>query len=245
MTFSVNHPILYVFVGAIIALVLGQSVYFLVRAIKRAKELGIAASTVRKTISSSAIFTIAPAIAVLVGVVALSKSLGVALPWLRLSVIGSITYETVAAGNALEAAGMTAGTTITDPSVFIAVAWVMTVGIAAGLVLVPFLTKRIQSGLSKVGMKDKKWGEIFNNAMFLGMISAFLGYVFCDVGLVFKGDLSGLIPVCVMAVAAVVMAICGLIATKAKIRWLTDYALPLSLIAGMVSAIPLTAALGG
>ena len=81
--------------------------------------------------------------------------------------------------------------------------------------------------------------------MFLGMISAFLGYVFCDVGLVFKGDLSGLIPVCVMAVAAVVMAICGLIATNAKIRWLTDYALPLSLIAGMVSAIPLTAALGG
>ena len=48
-----------------------------------------------------------------------------------------------------------------------------------------------------------------------------------------------------MAVAAVVMAVCGLIATKAKIRWLTDYALPLSLIAGMVSAIPLTAALGG
>jgi hypothetical protein len=99
--------------------------------------------------------------------------------------------------------------------------------------------------MGKIGMKDKKWGEIFNNAMFLGMISAFLGYVFCDVGLVFKGDLSGLIPVCVMAVAAVVMAICGLIATKAKIRWLTDYALPLSLIAGMVSAIPLTAALGG
>ena len=244
MTFNVNHPILYVFVGAIIALVLGQSVYFLVRAIKRAKELGIAASTVRKTISSAAIFTIAPAIAVLVGVVALSKSLGVALPWLRLSVIGSITYETVAAGNALEAAGMNAGTTITDPSVFIAVAWVMTVGIAAGLILVPFLTKRIQSGLSKVGMKDKKWGEIFNNAMFLGMISAFLGYVFCDVGLVFKGNPSGLIPVLVMAVSAIVMAICGIIATKAKIRWLTDYALPMSLVVGMISAIPFTMWLG-
>lgn len=244
MTFNVNHPILYIFVGAIIALVLGQSVYFLVRAIKRAKELGIAASTVRKTISSSAIFTIAPAIAVLVGVVALSKSLGVALPWLRLSVIGSITYETVAAGNALEAAGMTAGTTITDPSIFIAVAWVMTIGIAAGLILVPFLTKRIQSGLSKVGMKDKKWGEIFNNAMFLGMISAFLGYVFCDVGLVFKGNPSGLIPVLVMAVSAIVMAICGIIATKAKIRWLTDYALPMSLVVGMISAIPFTMWLG-
>ena len=245
MEFHVNHPILFVIVGAVIALVLAQSVFFLVRAMKRAKALGISSSTVKKTISSAALFTIAPAIAVLVGVVALSKSLGIALPWLRLSVIGSITYETVAAGNALEAAGQSAGTTIVDPSIFISVAWVMTIGIAAGLVLVPFVTKKLQSGLSQIGMKDKKWGEIFNNAMFLGMISAFLGYVFCDVGLLVKGDTSGLIPVCVMAVSAVVMAICGLIATKAKIRWLTDYALPMSLVVGMASAIPFTSLLGG
>lgn len=245
MPFSVNAPILYVIVGAIIALVLAQSIFFLVRAMRRAKEIGISKSTVKKTVSSAAVFTIAPAVAILIGILALSKSLGVALPWLRLSVIGSITYETVAAGNALEAAGMNAGTTITDPSIFITVAWVMTIGIAAGLVFVPFVTKRIQSGLTNVTMKDKKWGEIFNNAMFLGMISAFLGYVFCDVGLVFKGDTSGLIPVCVMVTSAVVMAICGLLATKAKIRWLTDYALPISLIVGMASAIPFTDLLGG
>lgn len=245
MDFHVNHPILYVLVGAIIALVLAQSVFFLVKAIRRAKELGIGKNTIRKTVSSAAVFTVAPAVAVLVGVVALSKSLGVALPWLRLSVIGSITYETVAAGNALEAAGMGAGTTVTEPSIFITIAWVMTVGISAGLILVPFVTKKLQSGMSQIGMKDKKWGEIFNNAMFLGMISAFLGYVFCDVGLVVKGDTSGIIPVCVMAVSAVVMAVCGLLATKLKIRWLTDYALPLSLIIGMASAIPFTALLGG
>ncbi|MBQ5649091.1 MAG: DUF5058 family protein [Clostridia bacterium] len=245
MEFSVNSPILFIIVGAIIALVLWQSFFFLIKAMKRAKQLGIASSTLKKTISSAAIFTVAPAVAILVGIIALSKSLGLALPWLRLSVIGSITYETVAAGNALEAAGMNAGTTISDPSVFITVAWVMTIGIAAGLILVPFVTKKIQSGLLNVTMKDKKWGEIFNNAMFLGMISAFLGYVFCDVGLVFNGDTSGLIPVCVMLVSAVVMAICGLGATKLKIRWLNDYALPISLICGMASAIPFTNLLGG
>ena len=244
MKFSVNHPILFVIVGLIIAVVMAQSVFFLVKALKRAKELGIKKEVVKKTITSSAVFTIAPAIAVLVGVVALSKSLGIAVPWLRLSVIGSITYETVAAGNALEAAGMSAGSNITDSSVFVAIIWVMTVGIAAGLILVPFVTKKIQSGMTNIGLKDKKWGEIFNNAMFLGMISAFLGYVFCDVSLVVKGDTSGLIPVCVMFVSAVVMTICGLLATKLKIRWLTDYALPMSLVAGMAAAIPITAWLG-
>ncbi len=245
MTFSVNHPILFVLVGTVIALVLGQSFYFLFKAIKRAKQLGIAGDVVKKTVSSSAIFTIAPAIAVLVGVIALSKSLGVALPWLRLSVIGSLSYETVAAGNALEAAGLGAGSTVTDPSIYITIAWVMTIGIAAGLVLVPFVTKKIQAGVNNIGLKDKKWGEIFNNAMFLGMISAFLGYVFCDVTLVFSGDLSGLIPVCVMFVSAIVMAVCGLSSTKFKIKWLTDYALPMSLLAGMASAIPFTMLLGG
>ena len=140
---------------------------------------------------------------------------------------------------------MNAGTTIADPSIFVTVAWVMTVGIAAGLVFVPFVTKKIQSGLNKVSMKDKKWGVIFNNAMFLGMISAFLGYVFCDVGLIVKGDTSGLIPVCVMATSAVVMAICGIAASRPKLRWMTDYALPISLVIGMASAIPFTNLLGG
>lgn len=245
MEFSVNSPILFVMVGIIIAVVLLQSVFFLVRAIKRAKELGIESSTIKKTISSSAIFTIAPAVAVLVGVIALSKSLGVALPWLRLSVIGSITYETVAAGNALEALGHSAGTTITDPSTYVTVLWVMTLGIAASLVLAPLVTKRIQSGMNKMSIKDKKWGEIFNNAMFLGMISAFLGYVFCDVTYLSKGFLQGLTPVCVMAVSAIVMAVLGLLATKLKVRWLTDYALPISLIVGMASAILFTDIFGG
>jgi len=104
MEFSVNHPIIYSLVAVLIAVVLAQSIFFLIRALKRAKQIGISKETINKTISSSAIFTIAPAISILVGVIALSKSLGVALPWLRLSIIGSITYETVAANNALEAA---------------------------------------------------------------------------------------------------------------------------------------------
>lgn len=241
MDFSVNSPILFVIVGAIVALVLAQSVFFLVRAWRRAKELGIKTETLRKTVTSSAIFTIAPAVAILIGVVALSKSLGLPLPWLRLSVIGSISYETVAATNVLGELS----SVITDPAIYTAATWVMTLGIAAGLVLVPFVTKPLANGVSKIGMKDKKWSEIFNNALFLGMISAFLGFVFCDVGGVVTGDLSGLIPVCVMAVSAIVMAVCGTLALKCKIRWLTDYALPLSLVAGMAAAIPLTSWLGG
>lgn len=245
MEFSVNHPIIFIIVGIIIAFVLGQSIFFLVRALKRAKELGIAGSTIKKTVSSSAIFTIAPAVAILVGVVVLSKRLGVALPWLRLSVIGSLSYEIVAADNAMRPLEQEVGKVVTDPSVYVTVLWVMTLSIALGLILVPLITKKVQTGVSKIGMKDKKWGEIFNNAMFLGMISAFLGYVFCDVTYIADGKLQGLTPVCVMLVSAVVMAILGICSTKLKIRWMTDYALPISLLCGMASAILFSNIFGG
>lgn len=240
MEFHVNAPILFVLVGVVIAAVLAQSVWFLVRALRRAKEKGMDMRVVKKTISSAAIFTIAPAISILVGVVTLSKSLGLAVPWLRLSVIGSLSYETIAASNALTALEQSTSERITDPSAFVTVLWVMTLSIMVGLVFAPLLTKKIQGGIKKIENRDQKWGDLLSNAMFLGMISAFLGYVFCDVSLAFRGDFTGIIPVCVMAVSALVMAVCGLLATKGKIRWMNDYALPISLVVGMASAIPLT-----
>ena len=207
MKFNVNHPILFAMAGVIILVVLAQSAFFLYRAVKRAKEKGMDMKLIKKTIISAAIFTVAPAVSVLVGVVILSKKLGIALPWLRLSIIGSISYETVAAETTVDQLDLPTGAAVTSASDYVTVLFVMTLGIIIGLLLVPIFTKRIQGGIQNMEKKDKRWGEIFNNAMFLGMISAFLGYVFCDVSTVFSGDLSGLIPVLVMASSAVIMLI--------------------------------------
>lgn len=244
MEFNVNAPILFVLVGIVVAFVLAQSTFFLWRAVKRAKEIGLSQETVRKTISATAIFTVAPAVAILVGVISLSKSLGIALPWLRLSVVGSLTYETVAAGTSLTELGLDTNTPIPTASDYVTVAAVMTVGIMIGLLLVPLLTKRIQGGMVKLGARDSRWADIFNNAMFLGMISAFLGYVFSDVMNAAHGDFTGLIPVFVMLTSAVVMVICGVAAMRTKARWLQDYALPISMLCGMAESIPLTNWLG-
>ena len=105
MEFSVNHPILFILAGILVAVVLGQSVYFLLKAWKRSKELGMDQKKIAKTIKTAAIFTIAPAVAIVISIITLSKKLGLPLPWLRLSVVGSMSYETVAASNALQAMG--------------------------------------------------------------------------------------------------------------------------------------------
>ena len=245
MNFSVNSPILFVLAGIIILAVLLQSVFFLVRAVRRSKEIGMDQQKLRKTMVTAGVFTIAPAVAIVISVITLSKDLGLPLPWLRLSVVGSLSYETIAATNAESAMGLTFGqVSALTASQYVTIAWVMTISIMVGIWLVAIVGKRLQTGMIKMENRDKKWGDIFSASMFIGMISAFLGYVFCDFSSVFKGDFSGLIPVLVMLVSALMMGISGLAVRKLKWSWIADYALPISLIAGMASAIPITAWLG-
>ena len=250
MTFSTNHPILFVLAGILVAVVLAQSVYFLVKAVKRSKAIGMDQKKIKKTIRTAAIFTIAPAVSIVISVIALSKSLGLPLPWLRLSVVGSLSYEAIAAENAVSAMGLSLGKiTNLNAQQFVNIILVMTISILVGIWLVPLISKKLLGGMSKLENRDKKWADIFQNAMFIGMISAFLGYVFCDISRLWTpvegySATSGLIPVAVMLVAAVVMVICGLLMKKPKFRWLGDYALPIPLVLGMASAIPITAWLG-
>ena len=249
MEFSVNHPILFVMVAILIAVVMGQSVYFLVKALRRSKQIGMDQTKIKKTIKTAAVFTIAPAVSIVISVITLSKSLGLPLPWLRLSVVGSLSYEAIAASNAVSAMGLTLGKIESlSAQQFVNVTLVMTISIMLGIWLVPVIGKKLLGGMSSLENRDKKWADIFQNAMFIGMIAAFLGFVFCDFSrLWIPGDYvptSGLIPVAVMGVSALVMVVLGLLMRKPKLSWLGDYALPISLILGMASAIPITAWLG-
>ena len=250
MEFHVNHPILFVLAGLLVAVVLGQSVYFLVKALRRSREIGMDQTKIKKTIQTAAVFTIAPAVSIVISVIALSKSLGLPLPWLRLSVVGSLSYEAIAAENAVSAMGLSLGkiSSLTAQQ-YVNITLVMTISIMVGIWLVPVICKKLLSGMSNLGAKDAKWADIFQNAMFIGMISAFLGYVFCDISRLWApvegySPTSGLIPVCTMAVSALVMVVLGLLMRKPKLKWLGDYALPISLVLGMVAAIPITAVLG-
>ena len=272
MEFHVNSPVLYILAGILVAVVLAQSVFFLLKALRRSKQLGMDQAKIKKTMKTAAIFTIAPAVAIVISIITLSKKLGLPLPWLRLSVVGSMSYETIAANNALSAMGQSLGSDVPlTAQQFLNVLLVMTISIMVGIWLVPAIGKKLQSGMQNMGNRDAKWADIFSNSLFIGMISAFLGFVFCDVSRLWTADenghvtvmvnqfledgskikvpttytaTSGLVPVCTMVVSALVMVICGLLMRKPKMKWLSEYALPISLIAGMAAAIPLTAFFG-
>ena len=271
MDFSVNHPILFVIVGIIVAIVLAQSVFFLIKAWKHGREIGMDQKKLKKIATTAAVFTVAPAVAIVISVIALSKKLGLPLPWLRLSVVGSLSYEAIAAENTSNAMGLT-GSMSPNAAQYVTIALVMTLSILVGIWLVPVVCKRMQKGLGTLEQKDKRWADVFQSSLFLGMIAAFVGFVFCDVSRLWTSDengivtvvkkvtengvkvekpvyytsTSGLVPVFVMAASAIVMVILGLISKKCKrARWIADYALPVSLLIGMACAIPFTALFGG
>ncbi|MDE7334390.1 MAG: DUF5058 family protein [Lachnospiraceae bacterium] len=236
MAFNVNSLFLYVLAIGVIVFVLAQSLFFLLRAYRRGKELGMETGRLKKTIVSTAVFTIAPAVSILIGVVTLSKFLGIPLPWIRMSVIGAITYELPAATSTANALGISLSETISDPRIYSAIAWVMTLGILPSIILPPILMKKIQGGMVKIKTKDSKWGDLFLTSMFLGMISAFLGMVFADV----RKGIAGWVPIFVLLVSAAIMGICGLLIKKCNMKWLETYALAVSMVGAMAFAALIT-----
>ena len=234
--FDPNGPLMYGMTAIVIAFVIAMSIRFIVMAWKRAKKIGMDPKMLRRVAVSSAIFTIAPAVSILLGVIALSRALGFPLPWLRLSVIGALTYETPAAASAASAMGTDLSNLITDPVTFAAIAWVMTLGIIPGPVLVPTIGKKIENGVMRIRQKDEKWGSLFMTALFLGMISAFLGMIFATV----SEGLRGWIPCFVMIASALIMCVCAVFVKLLHWKRMEDYALPISMLGGMALSIPIT-----
>ncbi len=236
MNFNPNSSFLFILAALVIVFVVAQSVFFLVRAYRHGIAIGMERAKLQKTVLSTAVFTIAPAVSILLGILTLSKFLGIPLPWIRLSVVGAITYELPAATSTAQALGLSLSDTITDPKAYTAIAWVMTLGIIPGMIIIPLCLKKIQGGIMKIKNKDSKWGDLFMTSLFLGMISAFLGMVFTDV----RSGLQGWIPIFVLLFSALMMGICGILIKVCKMKWLETYALAISMILAMIFATIIT-----
>lgn len=232
--FHPNAPFLYQLAALVVLFVLCQSAFFLWKAWRRAKAIGLSTSILRKTLLSTTVFTLAPAFAIFLGIVSLSRFLGLPLPWMRLSVIGAISYELPAASTAAQAVSVSLSDTIQDKEAFASIAWVMTLGIIPGPLLVPLLQKRLRTGLAQLKAKDEAWSTHFMDALFLGMISAFLGLVFAPLA---EEGLAGIVPLLVLLTSALTVSLIGLLIKRFHWKGLTHYAIPVSMLVGMASAL--------
>ena len=230
----------------VVAFVIAQSIFFIVKAWKRGKQLGLSGEKMKNTIVSSILFTIAPALSIFVTVIVLAKALGIVLPWIRLSLVGNLAYETIAAENALSAMGGSINAEVTDKQQFVTIAWAMTLGIVAGLIMLPFVCKKLQSRVGKAVNKSEsssKVSDIISAAAFIGIMSAFIARAIDGTSKSENDGLSnaGVMSVSVLVISMASMLILSKICTKFKLDKLEQFAMPLSMFIGMGSAMLISA----
>ena len=123
-----NSAPMYAICGGIIAFVAVVCAVFMVRAYRAGLAMGIDRVKLKRAITSSATFSLLPSVGILLGVIALSGSLGTPWPWLRLSVIGALHYETQVAQAAAEQVGMSSlSAAEMTPSGFATIALLMSI----------------------------------------------------------------------------------------------------------------------
>ncbi len=235
MTDYRNSAFMFV-LGAIVALfVTVQSIVFLRRAWQEGKRRNIAPEVMRKAVISSAVFTLVPSLSILLTMLTLSGALGLALPWIRLSVIGAVTYELPAAEAAAQAMGASLMTSDIPVSVFSVIIWVMTLGIMSGPIFIIAYFKKLQGRVNKIKVEDNRWGTLLISAMFVGLISSFLGSALAG----------GIVSILTLFSSALLMVFCIMLEQKAGLKIFKDFALPLSMIGAMALAILYSGLLGG
>lgn len=236
MDFKSDH-FMYGLAIFIMVFVLADSLFFLIRAWKRGKELGLSTETMKATVTQSALFSIPPAISIVATVLTLSAALGIVLPWIRLSIIGSISYEVPAAESAIDALGYSGGLShnITSKLGFSTIAWVMTAGSILPLIITPIFSKKIQSSVGKAVTKNSALANVLSAAAFIGLIAAFAGKAIVGVGdSAVLGDGAGILSVSALLMSMLIMWILTKINNKKPNQWLEALSMPIAMICAML-----------
>ena len=244
MLSQLNSWPLYLICGSIIAFVAAVCVVFMIRAYKAGIAIGMDKEKLNRALTSSVTFSVLPSVGILLGVIALSGSLGTPWPWLRLSVIGALHYETQVAQAAAEQVGLsTLSAAEMTPTAFSTIALLMSICIMWGMIMSFFFNKAYLKKLSMDPQEKKDGKKGFGDeamvAMFIGLVSCYIGsyiggFISSEGVLTFKGDLT---PVIVAIISALFMAGFTYLSEKKDMKWLESFAIAGSMLAGMLAAV--------
>ena len=207
--------------GMAVAVVVGQAVILWRRAMKAGKKMGITDEQMKKAMKSSAITSIGPSVVVLSGMLSLLITVGAPMAWMRLSLIGSVMFESLAAGFGTQSVGVTLGVdTLTAKALTMAV-WTMILGSIGWVLFATFSSSKVQHKIS--GGDPKKLIGISVSAV----VGSFCALSSSHLVKLNKNSIS-----CV--IGAVIMAVLLNISEKKKIAWLKEWNLTFAILGGMI-----------
>ena len=212
----------------IIFVVIFQAGIFMRKAYKTGLEMGLSKTQLVSAMRSGAICTIGPAIAIVVAMVSLIVSLGAPFAWMRLSVIGSVPFELMAAEAGAVAMGTTLGGAGYDLQVFANSVWTCTLGASGWLIICALFTDKFDY-LRKRAVRGRE--ELIPVLSIGAMIGAFAYF-----GAPYLAG-RGLASTVSYLVGAVVMVLLNIFSDKQKMNWLKEWTLGIAMICGMFAAL--------
>lgn len=262
--FNPDSWVMYLMYALIVVFISAEAIFYLVKSVKKAKQIGMDMTKIKKVIKTSASFSVLPAIGIGIGVVTLIGSLGITVPAIRLSVIGALQYETQMADGAAKAiTGSTDGLTLliqrgVTAQDYATIVTLMTVAIIAGPILVVLFYKKLQPKLAKLGaMKvggsvdpdaatknlesDAKRANpnginLGDLAFQVSFIGMIIGYIAMSIGAIaaMPGRITSYYNFIAVIVAALFMVLSDFLVKKLNWKWLDDFSVAFSMLFAML-----------
>lgn len=226
----ISSPLLLILVIVGLLYIVGFSLVYLKKSYNRCLELGITKEDLKKVIKSSLVFSIVPSLSIVVGLFALISVLGVIWSWWRLSVIGSLSYETLIASSVSSAIGFSSTAEMlanASGKQFGVLMILMSIGMLSGFfVIIPF-GKKLSMSVNK-SESSNTWKHVLSGTFMLCLFAVYIPVLLI-------GDTT---QAAVMLTGLVIALLLGALSQKSpKLRWLNEFIMAFSMIGGMVSAV--------
>lgn len=235
-----NSWVLWLACGVPVVFVVLQALLFAKGAYSAGKHIGLTDKQMKKAMKSSAVTSIGPSIVVLSGMLSLLVSVGGPIGWMRLSMIGSVMFESVAAGLGTAAVGVTLGTdTLTMEALTMAL-WTMILCSIGWVLFGTFSANKMDKIEHKLSKGNSAVLTTIASAAIIGCFSAMCASHLTKplYNIILSADSATVASAGKNALACilggVIMFILTTIENKKKTGWLGEWSLTITILAAMI-----------
>ena len=223
-----------------VCLVIVQAVLFWRDAWKAGEHTDLTKTQMKRAAKSSAITSIGPSIVVLSGMLSLLVTVGAPIGWMRLSMIGSVMFESVAAGLGTSAIGVTLGTdTMTDEALAMAL-WTMILCSIGWVIFATIMANRMDKLEKKVTRGSSAMLGVIASSAIIGVFASLMANYLSKpfINMIQKASAAVTInswkSVLSSVLGAAIMFALTKIAKKKGWHWLSEWSLTITILAAMI-----------
>ncbi len=222
-----NSMPMWIAAGGAVALIVVMAIVFALKSYKTGKEIGITDEQMKGAIKSASITSIGPSIVILSTMLTLLITVGGPVAWMRLSFIGAVMFESMAAGFGTQAVGVELGSAAMNGEALAAAVWTMVLGSIGWIIWGTFVGNKMDKVQNIVAKGDTRILGVISGSAVLGTFAAMGG------SHVVKMNMNSI----ACLVGGVTMFIVLTLANKTGKTWLKEWALTFAILIGMLSTL--------